>query len=68
MKDGVVWQELELRQLIEEEREGSRRVNKVRAQQLKEVQQKEGEQLRELQHLKAGKAFTRSPPSSTLAI
>ena len=52
-KNLVVWQELELRQLAVDVREGARRINKIRAQQLKEVQQKEAEQLRELQHLKA---------------
>lgn len=52
-KNLLVWQELELKQVVEEEKEGSRRINKIKAQQMKELQQKEAEQLRELQHLKA---------------
>ena len=37
----------------EDEKDAPRRLAKLKAQQLKEMQQKEAEQLRELQHLKA---------------
>jgi len=52
-KNLVVWQSLDMMHLDTEGQETNRRLNKVKAQQLKELQQKEAEQLREIQHLKA---------------
>ena len=49
----LAWQEIDARHGNEEEIELKARRNKLKAQQLKEFQQKEAEQLRELQHLKA---------------
>ena len=49
----VAWQEIDLRFKDKTEQEITRRRNKLKAQQLKEFQQKEGEQLREAQHMKA---------------
>ena len=47
------WQEIDMRFKDKNEQELVLRQNKLKAQQLKEFQQKEAEQLRELQHLKA---------------
>ena len=48
-----IWQELNMRHVTEEKKEGLLRVNRLLAQQLREIQRKEAEQLREMQQLKA---------------
>ena len=47
------WQSIDIRFKDKADKEISLRQNKLKAQQLKEYQQKEAEQLRELQHMKA---------------
>ena len=45
-KNLIIWQELELREMDKDTRDSVRPLNKIKAQQLREVQQKEAEQLR----------------------
>ena len=52
-KNLLIWQELNMRHISDDKREGLLRVNMLMAQQLRELQRKEAEQLRELQHMKA---------------
>ena len=52
-KNLLIWQELNTRHVSDERKEGLLRVNRLMAQQLREIQRKEAEQLRELQHIKA---------------
>ncbi|QDZ17492.1 signal transduction histidine kinase [Chloropicon primus] len=52
-KNLLVWQELNMRHIAQEKKEGLLRVNRLMAQQLREIQRKEAEQLREVQHMKA---------------
>ena len=57
----LVWEELNKRHVSQEKKEGLLRVNRLMAQQLREIQRKEAEQLRKTQHIKA------SPNSSSLS-